>query len=161
MFKSLVWLDPKKIPAQARFEPGTFRSRGGRRTTGPTRRSYDDREFSGYRQKRVKGGSLVATRPGARRSRVSGRAALPGVSVLCRSQRGWCAQCDSNLFCWLLNVPATCGCISGTDLLRQFYVLPHWDRSCRPNFLSHPVTVYWHRANQSKHWPYNARRLAG
>ena len=29
--------------------------------------------------------------------------------------------------CWLLNVPATCECISGTDLLRQFYVLPHWD----------------------------------
>ena len=29
-----------------------------------------------------------------------------------------------NLFvCWLLNVPATCECISGTDLLRQFYVL--------------------------------------
>ena len=27
--------------------------------------------------------------------------------------------------CWLLNVPATCECISGTDLLRQFYVLPH------------------------------------
>ena len=27
--------------------------------------------------------------------------------------------------CWLLNVPATCYCISGTDLLRQFYVLPH------------------------------------
>ena len=26
---------------------------------------------------------------------------------------------------WLLNVPATCQCISGTDLLRQFYVLPH------------------------------------
>ena len=25
----------------------------------------------------------------------------------------------------LLNVPATCECISGTDLLRQFYVLPH------------------------------------
>ena len=22
---------------------------------------------------------------------------------------------------WLLNVPATCECISGTDLLRQFY----------------------------------------
>ena len=31
-----------------------------------------------------------------------------------------------NLFvCWLLNVPATCQCISGTDLHRQFYVLPH------------------------------------
>ena len=27
--------------------------------------------------------------------------------------------------CWLLNVPATCECISGTDLLKQFYVLPH------------------------------------
>ena len=30
MFKSLVWLGPEKIPAQAGFEPGTFRSRGGR-----------------------------------------------------------------------------------------------------------------------------------
>ena len=29
-FKSLVWLDPEKIPAQAGFEPGIFRSRGGR-----------------------------------------------------------------------------------------------------------------------------------
>ena len=44
--------------------------------------------------------------------------------------------------CWLLNVPATCECVSGTDLRRQFYVLPHWDRSCRSNFPSHPVTVY-------------------
>ena len=25
---------------------------------------------------------------------------------------------------WLVNVPATCECTSGTDLLRQFYVLP-------------------------------------
>ena len=63
--------------------------------------------------------------------------------------------------CWLLNVPATCKCISGTDLLRQFYVLPHWDRSCRSNFPSHPVTVYWHRADQSQRWPYDTRRLAG
>ena len=37
--------------------------------------------------------------------------------------------------CWLFNVPATCECISGTDLLRQVYVLPHWDRTCRSNFL--------------------------
>ena len=63
--------------------------------------------------------------------------------------------------CWLLNVPATCECISGTDLHRQFYVLPHWDRSCRSNFPSRPVTVYWHWADQSQRWPYNARRLAG
>ena len=40
-------------------------------------------------------------------------------------------------------------------------MLPHWDRSCRSNFLSHSVTVYWHRANQSRHWHYIARRLAG
>ena len=67
-----------------------------------------------------------------------------------------------NLFVgWLLNVPATGECISGTDLLRQFYVLPHWDRRCRSNVLPHPVTVYWHRANQSQCLPYNARRLAG
>ena len=30
MFKSLVRLDPEKIPAQAGFEPWIFRSRGGR-----------------------------------------------------------------------------------------------------------------------------------
>ena len=27
--------------------------------------------------------------------------------------------------CWLLNVPPTCECISGTDVLKQFYLLPH------------------------------------
>ena len=62
---------------------------------------------------------------------------------------------------WLFNVPATCECISGTDLLRQFYVLSHWDRSCRPHFPSRPVTVYRHWADQSQRWPYNARCLAG
>ena len=50
---------------------------------------------------------------------------------------------------------------SGTDLPRQFYVLPHWDRSCRSNFLLHPVTVYWYRSNQSQCRPCNARRLTG
>ena len=30
VFKSLVSLDPEKIPTQAAFEPGTFRSRDGR-----------------------------------------------------------------------------------------------------------------------------------
>ena len=30
---------------------------------------------------------------------------------------------------------------SRTDLLRQLYVLINWDRSCRSNLLSHPVTV--------------------
>ena len=46
------------------------------------------------------------------------------------------------------------------DLLRQLDVLSHWDRSCRPNLPCHPVTVYWHRTNQSQRWPNNARRLA-
>ena len=71
------------------------------------------------------------------------------------------APAKTVVVCWLLNVPATCKCISGTDLLRQFYVLPHWDRNCTSNSPSHPVTAYWHRANQSKHWPYNIRCLAG
>ena len=68
---------------------------------------------------------------------------------------------QSLFLCCLLNVPATSWCISGMDLHRQFYVLPHWDRSCRSDFLPHPVTVYWHRADQSQRWPSNARRLAG
>ena len=51
--------------------------------------------------------------------------------------------------------------IPWTDLLKQVHMLPHKDTSCRSNFLPHPVTVYWHRANQSPGWPYNARRLAG
>ena len=69
--------------------------------------------------------------------------------------------CTDMFVCWLLNAPATCECTSGTDLLWQFYLLPHWDRSCSPNCPSHQVTVYWHRADQSQRWPYNARRLAG
>ena len=47
------------------------------------------------------------------------------------------------------------------DVLEQLHVMPHWDRSCRSNFQPRPVTVYWHRADQSQHWPYNARCLAG
>ena len=37
--KSLVWLDPEKIPVQAGFEPDIFRSRGGRLTARPKSRS--------------------------------------------------------------------------------------------------------------------------
>ena len=53
---------------------------------------------------------------------------------------------------WLLKVPATIKCISGTDILRQLFVLSHWDRRRRSNLLSHPVTVYSHRASLSEHW---------
>ena len=41
---------------------------------------------------------------------------------------------------------------------RIWSVMPHWDRSCRSKFLSHP---YWYWANQSQRWPQNARCLAG
>ena len=43
------------------------------------------------------------------------------------SRASWTCQDHSvqQFVCWLLNVPATCECISGTDLLRQVYVLPH------------------------------------
>ena len=34
------------------------------------------------------------------------------------------------------------------------------DSSFMSNFLPHPVTVYWHRADQSRRWLYTARRLA-
>ena len=37
----------------------------------------------------------------------------------------------------------------------------NWDRSCRSNFPLQPVTVYWHRTNQSQHLPYYTRLLAG
>ena len=97
-------------------------------------------------------GTQVVTLLGAWRYRVSARTGWPGVSIL------WLGVVAVGC---LLNVPATGECISGTDLLRQFYVLPHSDRSCRSNVLPHPVTVYWHRADQSQRWPYNARRLAG
>ena len=67
-------------------------------------------------------------------------------------------QIDSNVVVGsLLKVPAPQGGICSDKL----YVLPHWDRSCRSNMLSHPVTVYWHQANQFQSWPYDARRLTG
>ena len=51
--------------------------------------------------------------------------------------------------CWLLNVPTTCSCISETDLLNCTYL----DKSCRANFLRHPVTVYRHHASLSQRDP--------
>ena len=68
---------------------------------------------------------------------------------------------ESGLFVGCLTSQQHASVSQGTDLLRQFYVPLHWDTSCRPNFPPHPVTVHWHRANHSQHWPCNARRLAG
>ena len=50
-------------------------------------------------------------------------------------------------------------CTSGMGPLRQWYILPHWDKSCRSHLQSHPVPVYWHHANQSLNWPFKARGL--
>ena len=46
---------------------------------------------------------------------------------------------------------------SGTDLWRQTRAAK--DRSRRSDIPSHPVTGYWHQANQSEHWPPNPRHL--
>ena len=56
---------------------------------------------------------------------------------------------------WLPNVPATCKCISGTDLFRQIYVLPHRQklqikRSISPS--TDPITP---GAWQGSHWSVN------
>ena len=64
------------------------------------------------------------------------------------------------LFSWLCNTPTTCQCISGRDLLTQWRMLPHYDRRCRSNLLSHPVREYWHQANSFKHWTYSTRHLS-
>ena len=50
---------------------------------------------------------------------------------------------------------------SGTNLLWQFHILPHWDRSYRPNSVLHPVQVDWHQASQSLHWPHHSSCLEG
>ena len=48
----------------------------------------------------------------------AGAAVVAVVLKQCRMKGYW-------LVGWMLNAPATCKCISGTDLLRQFHVLPH------------------------------------
>ena len=40
-------------------------------------------------------------------------------------------------------------------------VQPHWDRSCRSNVPSHPVTVYWHRATLPGAWRYRVSTGTG
>ena len=49
--------------------------------------------------------------------------------------------------------------ISGMDLPRQFYMLPHWGRSCRSHLHPNPVMLYWHPANQYQHSLYVTRCL--
>ena len=48
---------------------------------------------------------------------------------------------------WLLNVLATCQCVS--RICSEKCTCCHTEKKCRSNLLSNPVTVYRHRANQS------------
>ena len=69
---------------------------------------------------------------------------------LCTPRKSTSSISLKHLYCILLLLLVGCNMlvISGTDLLRQLYVLSHCDRSCRFNFLSHPLTVYRHRTNR-------------
>ena len=64
-------------------------------------------------------------------------------------------------FCLAAYSPGNVLVYLGDGSERQLYVQPHWNGNWGSNMLSHPVTVCWHRANQSQPWHYNARRLAG
>ena len=48
-----------------------------------------------------------------------------------------------SVVCWLLHVPTTFKCISGMDLLRILYMLPHWGRSRGSDLPPHSLFVCW------------------
>ena len=64
------------------------------------------------------------------------RAPLPGLLSMSLQEHQQCLFVPC-----LLHVPAACSCISGTDLLRQTYVLPHRDRRYRENSPFRPIIV--------------------
>ena len=71
---------------------------------------------------------------------------------------------------WAIPAPVMRRCLwfSGSQKHAKIYrmdwwsktlcMLSHWNRSCMSNLLSHPVTIYWHRANQFWNRSCNARR---
>ena len=63
------------------------------------------------------------------------------------------------LVSWFLNT-STMQVYPG-DGSAQTTVRAETRRSCRSNLLFRAVTIHWHQANQPKHWPCNARHLAG
>ena len=52
-------------------------------------------------------------------------------------------------FVGCLPSPATLQANLRDGAAQTSYVLPNWTRSSRSNLLSHPVAVFWHRANPS------------
>ena len=56
---------------------------------------------------------------------------------------------------WLFNIPPTCKVyLRGTSAMTTFYAAILKQKLLTT--LSHPVTVYWHWADQSQHWPCTA-----
>ena len=62
--------------------------------------------------------------------------------------------CCCFLVAWRLSKRAKCPCLHNLTCY-------HTQISCRSNLVSHPVTVHTHRANQTEHWPFNTRPVAG
>ena len=80
--------------------------------------------------------------------------------LLCREVAQWLKTCFFSFCCFVVTPQLHAKCISGTDVLRQLHILPHWDGSCTSNLKCHPISVYWHLAHQPKHGPCNTKRLA-
>ena len=51
-------------------------------------------------------------------------------------------------------------CISGREVARRHDALPHWQRSCKSGLLSHPLAVYFYRADQFYIGPITPGRVA-
>ena len=84
------------------------------------------------------------------------------VTLLCYDQTpaSWLTWKWTNrklVVCQLLNIPAACLVCLGHWSLIQLHLLSHWNRSCKSDLLSYPVSVYWHWAEQSQHLPCDAR----
>ena len=138
-FSSLAWLDPEKSPQHIwEYNPRTSTLKADALTTMPTMPSKFGRKW--WRHADTQGiFKLLIKGPICQLSALNGQISTSAVQINDVENLHvfllWTALEHSFFVGWLLNVPATCKCISGTDLLRQYYVLSHWDRSCRPNFL--------------------------
>ena len=84
---------------------------------------------------------------------MSGKAAAAVNALPLASCQRWTVKATVGLFaCWLLNVPAHSSVSQGRICSDNFTYCHTEIEVASP---SHPVTVYWHRANQSQRWPYN------
>ena len=69
-------------------------------------------------------------------------------------QRQPCVHVDSWLVAWCpSSMPVYLRDGSAQTIVRA----AHWDRSCRSNLLSHPISAYWHRDAKSQRLSYSHR----